>query len=437
MPRAIFMGEEIEWYASAGERMLGFVLRDRTNRDFTGMVLAPDERHRYRWIDATDEWFDTPAQARRALAEKLREIEPRLEQARLQGDFKKKRAIDFFGGRVKAEKLHPHFVALREAEGYSPARGIIEPMMRWHEDVDGNFVEQFQTTGFDARIFELYLFATFVEAGCAIAKESPIPDFSCTSLFGSFAVEATTVNPSVDAKGQVIAPPPVDTSEALHAFQRQYMPIKFAGPLVAKLQKQYWKRKGVEGMPLLIAIEDFHAPGSMIYSRAGLPIYLYGKDHTPNRDSGGKLAIEVRPVKEHVWGTKVIPSGFFDLPEAENISAVLFTNAGTISKFNRMGFLAGFGSKRIRMIRRGSAVTIDPDASEPTEFEVHVNDRRYQETWVESVDVFHNPRALHPFDPSMLPGATHHRLLSDGQMESSGPHWCPLWSTTEIFVPGL
>jgi hypothetical protein len=37
-------------------------------------------------------------------------------------------------------------------------------MMHWYEDPDGNFIEQFQTTGFDARLWELYLFAMFCEA---------------------------------------------------------------------------------------------------------------------------------------------------------------------------------------------------------------------------------------------------------------------------------
>jgi hypothetical protein len=35
-----------------------------------------------------------------------------------------------------------------------------------------------------------------------------------------------------------------------------------------------------------------------------------------------------------------------DLPDAENVSAVLFSNSGTIAKFNRVGALPGFGSSR-------------------------------------------------------------------------------------------
>ena len=75
------------------------------------------------------------------------------------------RPIDFFTPLKPEASLNPDFVGLSTLEGYSPARQVIEPRMRWHEDPDGNFVEQFQTTGFDARMWELYLFATLAEAG--------------------------------------------------------------------------------------------------------------------------------------------------------------------------------------------------------------------------------------------------------------------------------
>jgi len=31
----------------------------------------------------------------------------------------------------------------------------------------------------------------------------------------------------------------------------------------------------------------------------------------------------------------------------------------------------------------------------------------YKEAWIEGMDVFHNPRALHPLNPDLLPGAAH------------------------------
>jgi hypothetical protein len=49
---------------------------------------------------------------------------------------------------------------------------------------------------------------------------------------------------------------------------------------------------------------------------------------------------------KHSFGTKRIPSGFFfDQPEGENVSVILFSNAGTIANFNRT---AGFRARRRR-----------------------------------------------------------------------------------------
>jgi hypothetical protein len=53
------------------------------------------------------------------------------------------------------------------------------------------------------------------------------------------------------------------------------------------------------------------------------------------------------------------------------------------------------------------------------------------------MDVFHNPNAEHPLDPDALPGAAHHRLLSNGQVESITPKWHAFGSFTYILTgPG-
>lgn len=90
-------------------------------------------------------------------------------------------------------------------------------MMRWYEDADGNFIEQFQTTGFDQRIWELYLYAMLIEAGYILSREHNVPDFCSAGLFGELYIEAVTVGPTMK-NGQIIPPPPMDTSEAKDRF---------------------------------------------------------------------------------------------------------------------------------------------------------------------------------------------------------------------------
>lgn len=431
-PMARVAAEEIAWFEEGDESVLGALIRDRIDGDFGGIVLGRDEEGRFRWIGGTG-FHDSPRTAKAELSAEMQQKAAEPVQQHWQGDGKGQ-LVDFFNPVVRRSRLNKDFLRLAEEEGYSPARGIIEPMMNWYEDIDGNFIEQFQTTGFDARLWELYLFATFVEAGFRIGDVHAVPDFLCGGPLGEFAVEATTVNPTQDERGRAVSPPSMKTMEETQRYLKEYMPIKYASTLTSKLKRGYWKKPEVAGKALLFAIMDFSSPASMVRTTSSLPLYLYGYDHDWNLDNG-HLRIMARKVKEHRWGKKRIPSGFFELPGAENISAVLFSNSGTISKFNRMGVIAGFGSNKIRVFREGTAFDHDPNAAEPHRFRVEVTGGEYMETWVEGMDVYHNPHALVPFSDSILPGAAHHRLRPDGQISSAIPEWHPTASFTSIFQP--
>lgn len=431
-PEISLTSEEIAWFSAFDDALLIVIIKDLTDSDYCAMALAKDLKDRYRFASMTP-FFDTLHEAEVAAPELAKKVHANLDKERVQGD-ERGQPVDFFTPVVPLERLNEDFAALCSSEGYSPALELIKPMMRWYEDADGNFVEQFQTTGFDTRLWELYIFAMLNEAGYVIGKTDAIPDFVVQGLLGELCVEATSVNPSRDAQGDIVPPPPLETDEQVKAFQREYMPIRFAGPLTTKLAKQYWKRPNVEGRPLLFAIQDFHAPMSMVHSRSALPIYLYGMNWDVQYGEAQQLVITPTKVENHRWGTKVVPSGFFSLPGAEHVSAVISNPSATISKFNRMGMIAGFGSNRVRMTRFGMAADVNPNAAKPKHFEQSVHDPTYRETWMEGMDVYHNPRALRPLDPAMLPGAAHHRLMEDGQVESLLPGWQPLSSMTQIWI---
>ncbi len=97
--------------------------------------------------------------------------------------------------------------------------------MLYHDDIDGNFVENFQTAGFDARLWELYLWATFTELGFVRDGDAQIPDFILRNVRGRLAVEATRVNPS-----ETPVPRP-KTDEEARAYLENYVPIKLAKAL--------------------------------------------------------------------------------------------------------------------------------------------------------------------------------------------------------------
>lgn len=427
-PEAPLVAKELAWFESDDSQVLATLIMD-ADAEFSAMVFAKDGLERFRAVSVVGP-FASAERAAAGLSAKVKGLLPSLDDLRIQGDEVGK-VVDFFSPRVSEQKLHPSFRRLAAGVDFSAARAIIGVMMRWYEDVDGNFVEQFQTTGFDARLWELYLFAALTEAQLHVSRPSRAPDMLARGLFGEFALEATTIQPTRSASGTALAPTVPRDREKLDAYVQHYLPIRYAGPLTAKLAREYWRRPAARGKPFVLAIQDFHAPLSMCYSPGGLPIYLYGQLHTPRHDAAGRLIVDATAIPEHRWANKVVPSGFFSLPGAENISAVVFNNAGTLNKFNRMGVCAGFGADDITLVRRGTAWDPDPNSSTPIRFE-HVVAEGTSETWIEGMDVFHNPHALYPLTAALLPNAAHHRLLPTKQIETTSRGWKPIQSQTEI-----
>jgi hypothetical protein len=124
-------------------------------------------------------------------------------------------ALDLFQRLGADETLHPQYLQTRDAPSMGPARAVLREVAATMHDPDGNFVQQFQTHGFDARTFELYLQALFTEAGHGIGRSHDRPDFLITRDGLTVAVEASlpihprsrTISPTNNflRKGRAIA----------------------------------------------------------------------------------------------------------------------------------------------------------------------------------------------------------------------------------------
>jgi hypothetical protein len=430
-PRGALVSEEIRWYSDDDERVLGTILRDTVDDDYVSIILGRDERRCFRAVDV-DASLTSLGRAKRALNRGI-ESWCRRPDADFYQRVKSAPPVDFFQAVVLPKRLNKTFESVSRSLGYSPAREIIAAMMYYFEDPDGNFVEQFQTTGFDARVWELYLFAALHELGFAFDRSFTAPDYLCNGLNGRFFVEAVTVNPTLLNGVGIECGPPQDRVEFQH-YVEEYLPIKFGSALYSKLKRRYWELPHVAGSPIVLAIQDFHFPHSMAWSEPYIAPYLYGKRYTAKQDEAGTLVVEPKTVSQHSWGDKVIPSGFFFQPGAEHISAVLTNSQGTLSKFNRLGFIAGFGSRFVEMTRVGTHYVHDPNAARSAPFTQQVHSTAFSETWVEGMNVYHNPKAMVPLPPQMLPTAAHHRLTDTGMLGSVIPEFHPFGSETTIRV---
>ena len=337
------------------------------------------------------------------------------------------------------DDLHPFFRILTEAPARHPGRMVFREIGPWLAPTDPHFVSEFQFKQFDQRLWEMYLWAAFRELRFDITQPEA-PDFLCRGPGFEFSVEATTVSPSTS--GTLADRPDPQTSDEMRAFLRDYMPMKFGSSLTSKLNKKdkdgrsYWERGKAAEIPFLLAVADFHVPGSpeaigsMPYTHSALWPYLYGHRVEWEKVEGHLV---VRAVKgdAHVYKGKSVETGFFDLPGAENISAIVFSNAGTLSKFDRMGIAAGFDAPEHLFMRIGFRFDPDPDAVLPLKFSERVGGPDYEEYWSDELQVFHNPNAKHPLHERVFVGVTQH-FFKDGDQYSMTPDGVVLASMTVI-----
>lgn len=434
-PMASVYSHEVEWFSDADERILGVILKDSIDNDYVCVILARDAKNRFRCIDVKSS-FTSINDAREAIFEKIHEHSATCQSTFEQGDeLADKAGVDLFTPLVADDRLAPAFKLLIENDCWFSAKSILEEMAHNYIDMDGNFVEQFQTTGFDSRLWELYLYAFLLEQEFFVERPKIAPDFCAKKGKTSIFIEAVTVNPT---KGEeypqtINIPPKFRPPEEIKELLNTKMPIKFGSTLFSKLnrKKPYWQIPDVQGSPLVFAIADFHEPQSMLWSSSALFKYLYGIEHDFFHDENGNLVIDTLKVTVHKYNEKEIPSGFFFLPNSENISAVIFTASGTLAKFNRMGRLAGFKKPNIRVFRFGLAHDHNENASVPRQFIHEIDEGCVEETWSEGVSMYHNPRAKNPVDHRLFPTIAHHWFI-DNKIKSILPNFHPYSSMTQI-----
>lgn len=405
---------------------VGAVLIDPVKQRFSTLVLRRRVDHRFAVVQQTDS-YASPDEAAAAVAVAMRPEDP--PEALPHGE--KRRPELFVAGK---KEVGEHFKLLAGTQTHFPALMALGEVYLAMPRPDDNFVPDFQTGNFDSRLWELYLLACFREQGVIVGQDYPSPDFFIKLNGHTCWVEAVTANPK-DQRVQGYAKPvhaPEDRTERILGAPA----ARFAKTLRSKLQREYEKLPHVQSSPFALAIADFHAPSSMVWSREALPCYLYGINPRVIDGPDGRQAIleSAHTLRDE----QKIPAGLFRDPEMAHLSAVISSNAATFSKFNRMGFLAGWRPKGLTMIRDGILFDRQPGALEPKPFRLDVLSDDYAslwqggEAWCQELEVFHNPLARYPIAFDLLPGATHW-FERGGEIECSTIwEWSVLASVTQL-----
>lgn len=417
-------------WATDDEHVIAAVYFVDSEEVFTYVLQVKDESGRYRAFFLAAPLVTARA-AETALRADLKIIETGEKPAPVLEPVKG--GVDLFRSGL-VTKPNQKFLNLRDGQNSSATRAAISEVARWYNDLDGNFVKDFQSTGIDGRVWELYLFAAFTEMEFNLDQENAVPDFRLSRGEKKVFVEAVTANPSNGRQFDIAGPPPPPPDDYAGYIENE-MPQKFGSPLRSKVKKKYWEAPDVSGHPFVLAIADFHAPASMTWSQTALSFYLYGvgielrEDH-PNY----KKSVE-KKLGDHIVGTKVVPTNFFGQKEHRNVSAILFSNAGTLAKFNRMGVLAGFGDPSVKLRRVGGLYNHQPGAVDAVRFEIDIEDPVYEEAWADEIEIYHNPQAFVPLDHDLFPNATHF-FLDNGELVWRGPERRVLYSVTHSIQLG-
>lgn len=411
-PAAACIGEELAWYANEEETIIGVLLRDIIDNDYAAVVLARDEGGRFRAFD--QEASLESEESARGWLERVIKWHTGL-GLKMYPQGHPERGPDLFTPIVPPARLHPDFVHVANDSAYFPARNVITKIMPYFIDIDGNFVQQFQSDGFDARLWELYLYAYLAEEELFLDRTHSAPDFLVCRAGETVAIEAVIVGRKQDTPQTYFKTlPTMKAPEEIKVATENEIPIRFGSPLYSKLKKTYWELPHAKGKPLVFAIADFHDDQSMLWTSSALISYLYGIRQEFEHDAKGQLEISSTTIKKHKVKDKEIPSGFFFQPDAQHVSAVLSSACGTISKFNRIGRQAGFHDKNHIMIRFGTCHNHNPNAVVPNRFRYEVNET-CNETWAEGLSMYHNPKAEHPVPERLFPSIAHHHF-SNGQI---------------------
>ncbi|WP_083469045.1 hypothetical protein [Methylobacterium variabile] len=276
---------------------------------------------------------------------------------------------------------------------------------------DRNWVSDCRTGNYHTRLWEVHLLASFREQGLLVEQPFESPDFRIANRLGGEAwVEAVTANPTVPYNH--VNAPIADVPTDRHELFSGSAALRFAKTIGNKLARRYDQLPHVAGKPFIIAIADFHASGSMMWSRGALAAYLHGAGATVAEVDGRSQAVPL-PVKT-LLGPSQFPAGLFTDDRHAELSAVIFSNACSIAKPNRVAISGGGAPEGYRYTRRGELFDRTEGALEGIPFCMDITSKEYRELWphgyepwTAEIEVFHNPFARYPVSFELLPEAQH------------------------------
>lgn len=162
-PLVRVMSTEVKWYEAGNRKLLATLLLDKTDQDYNFIILVRDARRLFRaWNISCS--HPTIEDAEQKLFQEMKLLVNDGKDFYEQGD-ETTPPHDLLKPLVTSDKQHEYFKILAHEKRMEAARNLIVEAVYSYVDVDGNYIKDFQTQGFDARLWELFLYIYLYEAG--------------------------------------------------------------------------------------------------------------------------------------------------------------------------------------------------------------------------------------------------------------------------------
>jgi hypothetical protein len=356
--------------------------------------------------------------------------------------------IDLFARSTRPdEQLDPAYLALRDSPLLAPARNVIADLRCRIGDFSAYLAEDFQTTGFGSRLFQLLLIGMFNTTGHRVEISAQGRRLLLTKAGISASVDVLTAEDPVPRSNGLRFADAAQDEDRLdsHAHHRHGISTRLAAMLLQQLRLQRYAGPSANDMPFVLAVHDMRLTSGGVNAAHGLSNFLLGQGQRWRVDISGQFVVDDDVVnaeaaidadaQRKLAGR--VPAGLFAQPGAQDISAVLFfAEPELVSKFNRLGQEGAHRCDAVRMLRHGTCLVPKGPSNTFEAFAYEVGQNcSARESWSEGSVLIHNPHARLPLPHDWLGAGVEEALNSGAMTRTLSGSFHPSTSVTEM-LPG-